>query len=91
MMKKIKTLYESLHEKCNIMNTILLTILIVAFTFGLVFGLFCLQGWVFMLLWNTLAVNLFGAKILGYWTCVGITFALHFLGKLIFGSVKSND
>lgn len=86
MMEKIETLYETLCEKCNVIN-ILLKILIVIFTFGLVFGLFCLQGWVFMLLWNMLAVNLFGAKVLGYWACVGIVF----LGKIIFACVKSND
>lgn len=67
---------------------------IVLLGLGVTFGVFCFEGWIFMLLWNWLAVDLLGAKVLGYWVCVGIVFLLNFLGKLIFGrtsvTIKSN-
>lgn len=60
---------------------------------GLLFGTYCLQGWIFLLLWNWLAVSYFSAPALGYWVCVGIVFALQFLGRMIFGrtSVTTED
>lgn len=61
---------------------------------ALTFGAMCFQGWIFMLLWNWLAVALFGAETLGFWLCVGIVSALNFIGNLIFGrsgSSKSDD
>lgn len=57
---------------------------------GAVFGIYCLWGWIFLLLWNWLAVSLLNAPVLSYWVCVGIVFALHFLGKIIFGRPSSN-
>lgn len=65
-------------------------ILVLLLGLVLVFGIYCLQGWIFLLLWNWLAVGLLNAPALGYWVCVGIVFALHFLGKIIFGRPSSN-
>lgn len=53
---------------------------------GIAFGIFCLEGWVLMLLWNWLAVELFGAVVLEYWTCVGIMFAVWFIRRTVFGT-----
>lgn len=53
---------------------------------GVLFGVFCLEGWLLMLLWNWLAVELFGAPILGYWLCVGIMFAVWFIRRTVFGT-----
>ena len=53
---------------------------------GIFFGVLCLEGWVLMLLWNWLAVELFGAPILGYWLCVGIMFAVWFIRRTLFGT-----
>lgn len=50
---------------------------------GFIFGAYCFSGWIFMLLWNWLAVELLSAPALNYWVCVGIVFALKFLGNLI--------
>ena len=58
---------------------------------GVMFGIYCLQGWIFLLLWNWLAVSLLNAPALGYWVCVGIVAALHFLGRIIFGRSSSNS
>ena len=53
---------------------------------GICFGVFCLEGWILMLLWNWLAVELFGAPVLGYWVCVGIMFAVWFIRRTVFGT-----
>lgn len=85
----IKETFENIFYEHSIGLAILLSIFTIAIVLGLAFGVFCLQGWIFMLLWNWLAVALFGAKVLGYWMCVGIVFALNFLGRIIFG--RSNN
>lgn len=75
----------SVYEDCGCLVFILVCLLCL----GLVFGIYCLQGWIFLLLWNWLAVGYFSAPVLGYWVCVGIVFALNFLGKIIFGRSSS--
>lgn len=75
----------NLYEECGCLLGTLLLILIFALALAIVFGVFCFEGWIFMLLWNWLAVELFGATALGYWVCVGIVFALNFVGRLVFG------
>lgn len=88
---KIKEMFERIFDNFSIGLAILLSIFTIVIVLGLAFGVFCLQGWIFMLLWNWLAVALFGAKVLGYWVCVGIVFALNFLGKIIFGRPKNDE
>ena len=63
--------------------------LVLLLSVGLVFGAYCLLGWIFMLLWNWLAVGLLSAPTLNYWVCVGVVFALKFLGNLIFPKPSS--
>lgn len=75
----------NLYEECGCLLGTLALILIVVLALAIVFGVFCFEGWIFMLLWNWLAVELFGANILGYWVCVGIVFALNFVSRLVFG------
>ena len=70
---------------------VLVVIGCIALAFGIAFGIYCLEGWILMLLWNWLAVSLFGAKVLGYWVCVGISIAINFLKGLLFPSRKSAD
>ena len=79
-----------IYETCGCLLGTIIIILCLALVLGIVFGVFCLQGWIFMLLWNWLAVSLFNASALGYWVCVGIVFALNFLGRLIFGRTRGN-
>ncbi len=76
----------SVYEECGCLAFILAILLCL----GLVFGIYCLQGWIFLLLWNWLAVDYFNAPLLGYWVCVGIVCALHFLGGIIFGRSASS-
>ena len=76
---------ENLYEACGCLLGTFILIFTVVLALAIVFGTFCFEGWVFMLLWNWLAVELFGATALGYWVCVGIVFALNFVGRLVFG------
>ena len=46
------------------------------------FGMMCLQAWIVMLLWNWIAVDLFGAPLLGCW----MAFGLRWLCSLLFKS-----
>lgn len=81
----MKKYVDAVYEASGCFVGTLLVILFVVLALGIVFGVFCFEGWIFMLLWNWLAVQLFDVATLGYWMCVGIVFALNFLGKLIFG------
>lgn len=88
-MSKVKRLYQA----CGWFLATIIILLLVALVVGLVFGTFCLEGWIFMLLWNWVAVELFSAPILGYWLCVGTVIFITFIGRLLFGfkiSVKSD-
>ena len=80
MKEKILNLYEE--GGCFVATLTLLLIVILAL--ALAFGIFCFEGWIFMLLWNWIAVGSFGATALGYWVCVGIVFGLNFIGNLLF-------
>ena len=77
MKNKVANLFEA--------SGCLLGTLIFVLMLAIAFGAFCLEGWIFMLLWNWLAVELLGASVLGYWVCVGIVFALNMIGRLVFG------
>jgi len=74
-----------LYKNSGCLLATLTIILLVVLLAGLVFGAFCLEGWVFMLLWNWLAVEYLGAPILGFWVCVGIVVAINFVGRMLFG------
>ena len=86
----MKNSIDGIYDTCGCLLGTIIIILCIALVLGIVFGVFCLQGWIFMLLWNWLAVSLFNAPALGYWVCVGIVFALNFLGRLIFGRTRVN-
>lgn len=76
---------DAIYEFAGCFGGTLLVILCIVLALAVVFGVFCFEGWIFMLLWNWLAVSLFSAPTIGYWLCVGIVFALNFIGRLIFG------
>ena len=46
------------------------------------FGVMCLRAWLVMLLWNWIAVDLFGDPVLGFW----MAFGLRWLCSLLFKS-----
>jgi hypothetical protein len=61
---------------------ILVIIGIVIGAIALGFGVMCLQAWLVMLLWNWIAVGLFGAPVLSFW----VAFGLRWLCSLLFKS-----
>jgi hypothetical protein len=61
---------------------ILLCIGIIVGALAYTFGMMCLQAWLVMLLWNWIAVQLFGAPILTFW----VAFGLRWLCVLLFKS-----
>lgn len=61
---------------------ILATVGIVIGAIALTFGVMCLQAWLVMLLWNWIAVGLFGAPVLSFW----VAFGLRWLCSLLFKS-----
>ena len=57
---------------------------VIAFIIGFVgvaFGLWCLQAWLVMLLWNWVIVSLFGAPVLTFWLSFGLVWLFHLLTK----------
>ena len=81
----MKEKVENLYSVCGCLWATILLVVIVVLGLGLAFGIFCFEGWIFMLLWNWIAVGSFGANALGYWVCVGIVFGLNFVGRMLFG------
>ena len=61
---------------------ILAIIGIVIGAIALIFGIMCLQAWLIMLLWNWVAVELFGVPALCFW----MAFGLRCLCSLLFNS-----
>ena len=60
----------------------LLFLVVLVLILGLLFGAYCLEGWLLMLVWNYVAVEQFALPMLGYWAWVGIAWALNFIGGL---------
>jgi hypothetical protein len=52
---------------------LLITIGIVIGVVAVYFGVMCLNAWLVMLLWNWVAVGLFGAPVLGFWLAFGLS------------------
>ena len=53
---------------------------------GVVFGLWCLQAWLVMNLWNWVMVTLFNLPVLTFWLSFGLVWLFHLLTK---GLVKN--
>ena len=67
-------------EKHSVIGAIVLTILLVMGYLAGYFGIMCFQSWLVMLLWNWVAVDLFGAPVLTFW----VAFGLRWLCSLLF-------
>lgn len=70
-------------EEYSVGVAILAIIGIVIGAFAWCFGMMCLKAWIVMLLWNWIAVGLFGAPVLGFW----MAFGLRLLCSLLFKNV----
>lgn len=61
---------------------IALSILFIILSLGVAFGMICLWGWVFMLVWNSLLPILWTeAPAIGFWLSVGIVYIVRVLFK----------
>lgn len=69
-------------EVHSVFGAIILTILAAVGFLAGYFGVMCLQSWLVMLLWNWVAVDLFGAPVLPFW----VAFGLRWLCSLLFTS-----
>ena len=78
IVKKLMDIWEDYTAGLAILATIAVMIFAIAWTFGLM----CLQSWVVMLLWNWVAVGLFGAPAISFW----VAFGLRWLCSLLFKS-----
>ena len=78
IVKKLMDIWEDYPAGLAILATIAVVIFAIAWTFGLM----CLQSWIVMLLWNWVAVGLFGAPVLSFW----VAFGLRWLCSLLFKS-----
>ena len=78
IVKKLMDVWEDYPAGLAILATIAVVIFAIAWTFGLM----CLQSWIVMLLWNWVAVGLFGAPALSFW----VAFGLRWLCSLLFKS-----
>lgn len=68
-------------EEHSVGVAILAIIGIVIGALALSFGVMCLQAWLVMLLWNWVAVDLFGAPALGFWMAFGLCWLCSLLLK----------
>ena len=89
---KMKAIKKYANTVCDIYVThslfvsILMIIAATILGAGIVFGLLCLRAWIFMLLWNWVAVSLFNAPALNLWLALGLSL----LCNLIFKSSSSD-
>ena len=78
MLNKIANFFDE-HETGT---AIALSVLLILLSLGLAFGLSCLWGWVFMLVWNNLLPLLWAeAPTISFWLSFGIVFILRLLFK----------
>lgn len=63
-------------------ESVLIALLIVIFVIGGLFGLFCLEAWVAMLLWNACLVGAVAfVSPIGFWPMAGIMILFNILFK----------
>ena len=82
MIDKVRDIWE---DSYSVGAAVGATIAIVLVCLALAFGSMCFQAWLVMLLWNWVAVNLFGLPVIGFW----LAFGLRWLCGLLFRSSTS--
>lgn len=82
--EKIADVWENSYSTAS---AVFATIFLVVLALGCVFGVMCFQAWLVMLLWNWVAVELFGLPVLGFW----MAFGLRWLCGLLFRSNASTQ
>jgi phage shock protein PspC (stress-responsive transcriptional regulator) len=80
-MKEMKKCFERIWEEYSTGVAIIIIVCGIVGGLATYFGIMCLQSWLVMLLWNWVAVDLFGAPILGFWTAFGLRWLCSLLFK----------
>ena len=80
-MKEMRESFGKIWEEYSTGMAIVLTICAVVLGLAGCFGIMCLQSWLVMLLWNWVAVDLFGAPALSFWTAFGLRWLCSLLFK----------
>ena len=72
----MKDRFENVCEKwgCGV------ALLIILLAFALAFGIYCLEGWILMLVWNGVVAGMWSGPAIGYWLSVGVVFVLNLIG-----------
>ena len=78
-------------EEHSVIGAIILIICMVVGYLAGYFGIMCLQSWLVMLLWNWVAVDLFGAPILSFWVAFGLRWLCSLLFKNNKATVKKSE
>ena len=60
-----------------------IALLIILLVFALVFGIYCLEGWILMLVWNGLVAEMWNGPAIGYWLSVGVIIVLNLIGSAL--------
>ena len=68
-------------EEHSVGVAVLLIIGCVILALAVAFGVMCLQAWLVMLLWNWVAVGVFGAPVLKFWLAFGLVWLCSLLFK----------
>lgn len=77
-------MFEKIVEVWNEYDGFLAVLAVIGFIvgfLGVAFGLWCLQAWLVMLLWNWVAVSLFNLPVLTFWLSFGLVWLFHLLTK----------
>ena len=77
IVKKLMVIWDGYPTGLAVLAIIAVVIFAIAWTFGLM----CLQSWIVMLLWNWVAVGLFGAPALSFWVACGLRWLCSLLFK----------
>lgn len=80
-MKEMKERFKTIWEEYSTGVAIIIIVCAVVIGLAACFGIMCLQSWLVMLLWNWVAVDLFGAPILSFWTAFGLRWLCSLLFK----------
>lgn len=80
-MKEMKERFETIWEEYSTGVAIIIIVCAVVGGLAACFGLMCFKSWLVMLLWNWVAVDLFGAPILSFWAAFGLRWLCSLLFK----------
>ena len=89
-----ETVFEKINdawESYSVGVAIIAIIGIVIGALALSFGVMCFQAWLVMLLWNWVAVELFGLPVIGFWMAFGLRWLCSLLFKSKTTVKKSED